>query len=119
MKIKLVSIIGVHCSSIDDGQEFFNQIYPELKEGRSVEVDFKGIESILTPFLRNSIGRLLDYLGKETVMERLILCNISQKQLQQVNKYIDQTDQEQTQNDSRESLMELFEEDELGDDSGM
>ena len=61
----------------------------------------------------------MDYLGKETVMERLILCNISQEQLQQVNKYIDQTDQEQTQNDSRESLMELFEEDELGDDSGM
>ena len=52
-------------------------------------------------------------------MERLILCNISQEQLKQVNKYIDQTDQEQTQNDSRESLMELFEEDELGDDSGM
>ena len=47
MKIKLVSTIGVHCSSIDDGQEFFNQIYPEFKEGRSVEVDFKGIESIL------------------------------------------------------------------------
>jgi len=119
MKIKLVSIIGVHCSSIDDGQEFFNQIYPEFKEGRSVEVDFKGIESILTPFLRNSIGRLLDFLGKETVMERLILCNISHDQLKQINNYIDQTDQEQTQNDSRESLMELFEEDELGDDSGM
>jgi len=119
MKIKLVSTIGVHCSSIDDGQEFFNQIYPELKEGRSVEVDFTGVESILTPFLRNSIGRLLDYLGKETIMERLILCNISQEQLKQVNKYIDQTDQEQTQNESRESLMELFEEDELGDDSGM
>ena len=119
MKISLVSTIGIHCSSIDDGQEFFNQIYPELKEGRSVEVDFKGIESILTPFLRNSIGRLLDYLGKETVMERLILCNISQEQLKQINNYIDQTDQEQTQSDSRESLMELFEEDELGDDSGM
>ncbi|GIT64470.1 MAG: hypothetical protein Ct9H300mP23_00970 [Nitrospinota bacterium] len=70
MKIKLVSTIGVHCSSIDDGQEFFNQIYPELKEGRSVEVDFTGVESILTPFLRTP-RRLLGYLGKETVMERL------------------------------------------------
>jgi hypothetical protein len=48
MKIKLVSTIGFHCSSIDDGQEFFNQIYPELKEGRSVEVDFKGEVSILS-----------------------------------------------------------------------
>jgi len=118
MKISLVNTIGIHCSSIDDGQEFFNQIYPELKKGRSVEVDFNRVESILTPFLRNSIGRLLDYLGKETVMERLILCNISQEQLKQINNYIDRTDQEQIQNDSRESLMELFEEDELGD-SGM
>jgi len=118
MKISLVSTIGIHCSSIDDGQEFFNQIYPELKKGRSVEVDFNRVESILTPFLRNSIGRLLDYLGKETVMERLILCNISQEQLKQINNYIDRTNQEQIQNNSRESLMELFEEDEVGD-SGM
>ncbi len=115
MKINLANTIGINCSSIDDGQEFYNQIYPELKEGRSVEVDFQGVESILTPFLRNSIGRVLDYLGKEAVMERLILCNISQGQLKLVNNYIDRTDQEQTQSNSRESLMELFEEDELGD----
>lgn len=115
MKINLADTIGINCSSIDDGQKFFNHIYPELKEGRSVEVDFKGVESILTPFLRNSIGKLLDYLGKEVVMERLILCNISQEKLKLVNNYIDRTDEEQTQSDSRESLMELFEEDELGD----
>ena len=51
-------------------------------------------------------------------MERLIFCNISREQLKQVNNYIDRTDQEKTQSDSREALMELFEEDELGD-SGM
>lgn len=118
MKIKLADSIGVTCSSIDDGGDFFNKIYPELKEKRSVEVDFQGVKSILTPFLHNSIGKLLNYFAKETVMERLILCNISQEQLKQINCYIDQTDQEQNQSDSREVLMELFEEDELGD-SGM
>lgn len=115
MKINLANTIGINCSSIDDGQKFYNQIYPELKEGRSVEVDFSGVESILTPFLRNSIGRILEFLGKEAVMERLVLCNISQEKLKLVNNYIDRTDEEQTQSDSRESLMELFEEDELGD----
>ena len=118
MKINLVDSIGVNCSSIDDGREFFNLVYPELKEKKSVEVDFTGVKSILTPFLHNSIGKLLNFFAKETVMERLILCNISKEQLRQVNNYIDRTDQEQTQNDSREALMELFEEDELGD-SGM
>ncbi len=115
MKIKLADSIGVNCSSIDDGQVLFDKVYPELKERRSVEIDFTGVNSILTPFLRNSIGRMLDFLGKEVVMERLVFCNISQEQLKLVNNYIDRTDQQQTQNDSRESLMELFEEDELGD----
>ena len=115
MKINLANTIGVNCSSIDDGQEFYNLISPEFKDGKSIEVDFKGVKVILTPFLHNSIGKLLNFYGKETVMERLILCNISQEQLKQVNNYIDRTDQEQTRSDSRESLMELFEEDELGD----
>ncbi|MBC8283991.1 MAG: STAS-like domain-containing protein [Nitrospinae bacterium] len=118
MKIVLADSIGTHCSSIDDGQIFFKQVYPELKEGRSVEVDFKGVESILTPFLHNSIGRFLEYFDKEAVMKKLVLCNISQEQLKQVNNYIDRTDQKQFQDDSRETLMELFEEDELSD-SGM
>ena len=51
MKINLVDSIGVNCSSIDDGREFFNLVYPELKEKKSVEVDFTGVKSILTPFL--------------------------------------------------------------------
>ena len=118
MKINLAESIGVNCSSIDDGREFFNRIYPALAEKRSVEIDFKGVGSILTPFLHNSIGKLLNYFAKETVMERLIFCNISREHLQQVNNYIDRTDQENTQSESREALMELFEEDELGD-SGM
>ena len=118
MKINLVESIGVNCSSIDDGREFFNRVYPALKEKRSVEVDFKGVESILTPFLHNSFGKLLNFFAKETVMERLILCNISREQLKQVNNYIHRTDHEQTQSDSREALIDLFEEDELGD-SGM
>jgi len=115
MNIKLASFISTQCASIDDGQVFFKQVYPEIKEGRSVKVDFEGIELILTPFLHHSIGRLLEYFGKETVMGKLVLCNISKDHLKQVNNYIDRTEQQQFQSDSRETLMELFEEDELGD----
>ena len=115
MKINLASFISVQCASVDDGQVFFKKVYPEIKEGRSVKIDFEGVELILTPFLHHSIGRLLEYFGKETVMEKLILCNISRDHLKHVNNYIDRTEQQQFQTDSRETLMELFEEDELGD----
>ena len=115
MKINLASFISAQCASVDDGQVFFKKVYPEIKEGMSVKIDFEGVELILTPFLHHSIGRLLEYFGKETVMEKLILCNISRDHLKHINNYIDRTEQQQFQTDSRETLMELFEEDELGD----
>ena len=99
MNIKLASFISTQCASIDDGQEFFKQVNPEIKKGSSVKVDFEGVELILTPFLHHSIGRLLEYFGKETVMEKLVLCNISRDQLKQVNNYIDRTEPQQFQSD--------------------
>ena len=115
MKINLVDAVSENCFSIDDGQILFDLVFPELKEGRSVEISFSGVKSVLTPFLHNSIGKLLESFSKEKVMKNLVFCNISQEQLQLVNNYINRIDQEQLQSSSRDSLRELFEEDELGD----
>jgi hypothetical protein len=115
MKIRLSEHVGTECTSIDDGQILYSLLAPELKEGKSVELDFQEVTSVLTPFLHNSIGRLLNLYEKEAIMERLVLCNISAEHLKQVNSYIDRKDDEQSQSDSRDSMMELFAEDELGD----
>ena len=115
MKINLADSVSENCFSIDDGQILFGLIFPEFKERRSVEIDFTGVKSVLTPFLHSSIGKLMESYTKETVMEKLVFCNISQEQLKQVNNYINRIDQEQLQSSSRDSLRELFEEDELGD----
>ena len=115
MKIRILENIGAHCASIDDGQKLYGLLAPEFRKGSSVELNFEGVESILTPFLHNSIGRLLSENEKETVMERLVLCNLSAENLRLLNSYIDRKDAEQFQDDSRNSLMEIFEEDELGD----
>ena len=48
-------------------------------------------------------------------MERLVLCSLTAEQLKLLNSYIDRKDAEQFEDDSRTSLRELFEEDELGD----
>ncbi len=115
MKINLSEHVGTHCTSIDDGQKVYQLLAVEFKKGNPVQLDFQGVEAILTPFLHNCIGKLLAEYQKETVMERLVLCNLSAEHLRQVNLYIDRKDQEQFQSDSRNSMMELFEEDELGD----
>ncbi|MBC8288327.1 MAG: STAS-like domain-containing protein [Nitrospinae bacterium] len=115
MKIRISEHVGTHCASIDDGQKLYRILAPEFQKGNSVELDFGEVQSILTPFLHNCIGRLLSEYQKETVMERLVLCNLSPEHLQLLNLYIDRKDEEQFQDDSRNSLRELFEEDELGD----
>jgi hypothetical protein len=115
MKINLSEHVGAHCASIDDGQKVYQILVAEFKKGNPVELDFQGIETILTPFLHNCVGRLLAEYQKETVMERLVLCNLSAEHLKRVNLYIDRKDQEQFQDDSRNSMVELFAEDELGD----
>ena len=115
MKIRMSEQVGNQCASIDDGQKVYSLLAPEFRKGNPVELNFEGVESILTPFLHNSIGRLLSEYEKETVMERLVLCNLTAEQLKLVNSYIDRKDAEQFEDDSRTSLKELFEEDELGD----
>ncbi len=115
MKIRISEHVGTHCASIDDGQKVYRLLAPEFQKGNPVELNFEGIDSILTPFLHNSIGRLLSEYEKEIVMERLVLCNLSADHLRLLNSYIDRKDAEQFQDDSRSSLKELFEEDELGD----
>ena len=115
MKIRMSEHVGTQCASIDDGRKVYSLLAPEFRKGNPVELNFEGVESILTPFLHNSIGRLLSEYEKETVMERLVLCNLTAEQLKLLNSYIDRKDAEQFEDDSRISLKELFEEDELGD----
>jgi hypothetical protein len=78
-------------------------------------LDFSGVQSILTPFLHVSIGKLLDHFGKEAVMERLSICYIATELLPLVNNYIDHRDAENTDSMHRAMMEDMFDEDELAD----
>lgn len=115
MKVTLSELIGNNCESIDDGRKLYQVIHPEIVKGASVELDFSGVENIITPFLNACLGKLLDLFEKETIMERLVLCNISEDHLKRINEYIDRKDQQNLDATTRELMADLFEEDELGD----
>jgi hypothetical protein len=117
MKIKLSELIGTDCRSLDDGGKLFQALHPTFKQGGSAELDFSGVQSILTPFLHASIGKLLDHYGKEAVMERLSLSYIATDLLALVNNYIDRKDAENTDSVHRAMMEDMFGEDELADSS--
>ncbi len=115
MRVKLVELVGENCESIDDGGKLYQAIHKELQTGAAVELDFKGVRSVITPFLNASIGKLLDLFEKETLMEKLVLCHISEDHLRRINEFIDFKHQMNSEKTSREIMKELFEEDDMGD----
>lgn len=115
MRIHLAELIGPHCTALGEGDTLYQRLYPEVKAGQSVELDFSGVHTLYSPFLMGSFGKLLQHFEKETLMQRLILCNISQENLKTVNEFIDRAEQRLTEENDSHSMQELFEEDELGD----
>jgi|GEM_PF-396289 len=116
MNIKMAELIGENCESIDDGEKLYQSLISELRNGRAVELDFTDVQSVITPFLNASIGKLLDLFEKETLMEKLVLCHISEDHLRRINEFIDFKHRKNLEATTRDLMRDLFEEDELGED---
>ena len=117
LRVLLEQTIGQNCASIDDGAKVFELISPELVKGLTVEIDFKGVTSMLTPFLNSCFGKLLENFGKEKIMTNVAIRNVSEDFLRRINEFIDRKDKEDTQSSEQEILQELFDEDGLTDTS--
>ena len=115
LRVLLEQTIGQNCASIDDGAKVFELISPELVKGLTVEIDFKGVTSMLTPFLNSCFGKLLENFGKEKIMANVAIRNVSEDFLRRINEFIDRKDKEYTQSSDQEILRELFDEDGLTD----
>ena len=115
IRVALEKIIGENCVSIDDGEKVLQLLRPELLKGVSVEVDFKGVNLLLTPFLNACFGKILEQFGREVTMTHVSMRNISNEFLQRVNQFINRKDEEYTRSNEKEMLEEIFNEDDLTD----
>ena len=59
MKLEIRKLVGKNCMTGEDGQKVYNEIYPLLLEGKSVELDFDGVTIFASPFFNVAIGQLL------------------------------------------------------------
>ena len=115
MRLQLTETIGSECTSLDQGEKVYQLILRDLKDKKTIEVDFQGVQTLFSPFLMGSLGKLLGHFEKEVLMQRLAFCNISPDQLKTVNEFIDRADARSTEQGDLQTMKELFEEDELGE----
>jgi len=117
LRVFLEKIVGPNCESIDDGSKILQLVLPELSKGSTVELDFRDVNSILTPFLNACFGKLLGHFGKEMTMTHVVIRNVSDEILCRINEFIDRKDAEFTKHSEQQALQEMFDEDDLTDTS--
>tara|TARA_B100001123_G_C14537839_1_gene720996 strand:+ start:15 stop:374 length:360 start_codon:yes stop_codon:yes gene_type:complete len=118
MKVSLIGNIGKSCVALDDGLKLHNIVLPIMIRGETVELDFNGVDTIYTPFLTGCIGKLFEHFDKNTLMERLVFCQIESTHLKKINEYIDSIDRRNTAKNERELLADIFDEDGIDSFSG-
>jgi hypothetical protein len=69
--------VGENAITLSDGQKIYDQIYPLLKSGNKVEIDFNGVKVFAAPFFNGAIGQLLKEFKPVVLNELLDLKHLS------------------------------------------
>jgi len=77
MKIDVYDLIGEDCITLDDGQQVYERILPELREGRTVELDFSKVGVFASPFFNAAFGQLLKNLPGDDLNRLLNITNLN------------------------------------------
>lgn len=74
--IKVYEMVGENCTTLEDGQNIYNAIYPELKAGRDVKLDFSGTRVFASPFFNGAVGQLLKDIPFDELRKILKVANL-------------------------------------------
>lgn len=90
IKIKISDIIGSNLGvSSEDGGAVFEKLEIALKAERPVELDFSGIEMVISAFLNAAIGRLLQKRKISEIRSQISFTNISQDDLELIDRVLE------------------------------
>jgi STAS-like domain of unknown function (DUF4325) len=89
MSYKIYEITGEYATDVDSGERVYDLIYPEFLAGRSVELDFDGVNVFASAFFNFAIGQLLKDLSPNRLNELLKITNLSPNGDSILNRVID------------------------------
>lgn len=65
MVVKVYDIVGEYAMVADAGEKLYEEIYPNLLEGKNISLDFTGVIIFTSSFLNIAIGQLLKDISRE------------------------------------------------------
>lgn len=78
MKLIIKDKIGPRCIVKEDGEKIYDEIYESLKNGKTVTLDFKGVNQFASPFFNFAIGRLLKDITEADLRQLLQLDHLNE-----------------------------------------
>jgi STAS-like domain of unknown function (DUF4325) len=87
--IKVFTIIGTNCVSLEDGQRIYELVKSSLAHGVPVELDFNDVNIYASPFFNAALGQLLKDIDAKTLNTNLKISNLSPDGLETIRKVID------------------------------
>lgn len=79
--------------SSDDGELIFSEIRKGLEEGEDIEVDFTGLEIIVSTFLNAAIGQLYGKYDPALIREHLSTKGLSNDDLNKLKQVVERAKQ--------------------------
>lgn len=76
-EILVRDLVGPDCITSEDGRMLFDLIFPELRKGQRILLNFQGVEVFASPFLNAAIGALLEAFDEQELKSRLKWINVN------------------------------------------
>jgi len=90
IRMKVTDIAGSNlCVSSEDGSAVFEKLLAALNTDRSIELDFSGIELVISAFLNAAIGRLVEHLTIPQIEGRITFTHLSEDDRELIDRVLD------------------------------
>jgi hypothetical protein len=113
VKIKVADVIGSNLGvSSEDGRAVFEKIRIALNARQSVELDFTGIDLVISAFLNASVGKLVENLSIEEIHQRIKFTGMADGDPELLEKVLENARRYYEDPDRFRKLLEMEEADE-------
>ncbi|MEB3212469.1 MAG: STAS-like domain-containing protein [Leptolyngbyaceae bacterium] len=110
MRYNVHDITGEFATDADSGQTLYERVYPQVKAGKPVELDFEGVHVFASAFFNFAVGQLLSDLSTEHLNTYLSVQNLSPDGHSVLKRVIDNAKQYYGDRQYREAVDSVMEE---------
>jgi hypothetical protein len=109
IRLSITEIAGSpHCVASDDGQQVYEQIEREMRQGRKIIVSFRNAQHFTTAFLSAAIGQLYGEFTEENIRNQLTVEDAEPDDLVLLRRVVDTAKRYFSDPEYRKVLDEFF-----------